>query len=583
MEELRKQWDKAWTLQEEKDLSLDSRKRQRLLALINQCYPEGARVLDLGGGAGLFALELKEAGHDVLVVDCSAVALSKASSRGLQVKQYDLQKIDYEEWEPESYDVVVANYILDAVFEPLAILRLIKIVLKPGGFVPMAVSRGPQCRPNSAWPLHNPLLDRDWIPVAMSALGEPLRAERHNGGSLSLTYHGEPPKQTLALCLMMWNEEPYMRKCIESVPYDELIVGVDDATDDKTYQISREYVEKAPIGGEVYYFDHMVPESRTYNFSQRRNEGFDKAKADWIIQIDGHEYLAFDPTSDSLEDSLQWAGEVDIFHVWMHRTGQAFHLPKMWRNNGKFKYVNAVHNILSAKSEDGVSPNQRYMLKDIHCYHEWEASKAEERAKQRDKGNIPGLMEEARKNPESERPWFFIGNAHLTNHEFDDAFEAYQKTLDLTEGKPWEGVYEVRYQCKLFQAKMMLHQGKKDEARKLLLPLPGENPDRAEHYIYLADIAARNDNWHESKRWLQLATHYEMPLSPMFLEEDMYGFELYDRLSVVCFYTYEYQQSFDYLRKSVDLMDRMTYLETKKEVFSRFVQIENALAEMMEE
>jgi ubiquinone/menaquinone biosynthesis C-methylase UbiE len=108
----------------------------------------GARVVDIGGGTGGFAVRLAGQGHAVTVVDPSPDALAALDRRadeagvaglvtGVQGDLADLEA----HVEPASADVVLCHGVLEVVPDPAAGLRTIARVLRPGGLLSLLVAQ----------------------------------------------------------------------------------------------------------------------------------------------------------------------------------------------------------------------------------------------------------------------------------------------------------------------------------------------------------------------------------------------------------------------------------------------------------
>jgi 2-polyprenyl-3-methyl-5-hydroxy-6-metoxy-1,4-benzoquinol methylase len=103
------------------------------------------RVLDVGGGSGMFAVPLARLGHDVTVVDPSADALATLQRRaetagvgervrGVQGDGDLLHEVLGTTAGPEgSYDVALCHSVLEVVDDPAATLSQIAAALRPGG------------------------------------------------------------------------------------------------------------------------------------------------------------------------------------------------------------------------------------------------------------------------------------------------------------------------------------------------------------------------------------------------------------------------------------------------------------------
>jgi SAM-dependent methyltransferase len=108
------------------------------------------RVLDVGGGSGMFAVPLARLGHDVTVVDPSADALAtlgrRAGTAGVGERVRGLQGDGdlLHEVLPavggDGYDLALCHFVLEVVDDPAVTLREIAGALRPGGQVSVATA-----------------------------------------------------------------------------------------------------------------------------------------------------------------------------------------------------------------------------------------------------------------------------------------------------------------------------------------------------------------------------------------------------------------------------------------------------------
>ncbi|NEK84482.1 methyltransferase domain-containing protein [Blastococcus saxobsidens] len=106
------------------------------------------RVLDVGGGSGMFAVPLARLGHTVTVVDPSADALATLSRRaqndgvGERVVgvQGDGDLLHQVLADDDGYDLALCHWVLEVVDDPAATLRQIAGALRSGGQVSLAAA-----------------------------------------------------------------------------------------------------------------------------------------------------------------------------------------------------------------------------------------------------------------------------------------------------------------------------------------------------------------------------------------------------------------------------------------------------------
>jgi ubiquinone/menaquinone biosynthesis C-methylase UbiE len=108
----------------------------------------GARVVDIGGGTGGFAVRLAQQGHAVTVVDPSPDALAALGRRADEAGVADLvtgvqgDLTDLDTHIPAgSADVVLCHGVLEVVPDPAVALRSIAGVLGEGGLLSLLVAQ----------------------------------------------------------------------------------------------------------------------------------------------------------------------------------------------------------------------------------------------------------------------------------------------------------------------------------------------------------------------------------------------------------------------------------------------------------
>lgn len=95
------------------------------------------RILEVGCGSGLFLQELALAGYDVEGVDISATDVTYARERlGLRAFEGAVQDLPIEE---NRYDAVLLMSVLEHIPAPLDAARRVLRVLKPGGWIVLAL------------------------------------------------------------------------------------------------------------------------------------------------------------------------------------------------------------------------------------------------------------------------------------------------------------------------------------------------------------------------------------------------------------------------------------------------------------
>ncbi len=84
---------------------------------------------------------------------------------------------------------------------------------------------------------------------------------------------------TISICIICFNEEKNIRRCLESSKWAEEIVVVDSMSQDRTVEIAREYTDK-------------VYQREWPGYIDQKNFALSKAKNDWILSIDADEEIS---------------------------------------------------------------------------------------------------------------------------------------------------------------------------------------------------------------------------------------------------------------------------------------------------
>jgi methionine biosynthesis protein MetW len=103
-------------------LDADGARRDRIRFLFPE-IPEGLRILDVGCGPAADIDFLLHGSNEVHGIDIGDAALAVAEARGVVARRFDLMSNEPLPYATESFDMVIANDILEHVFDPASVLR----------------------------------------------------------------------------------------------------------------------------------------------------------------------------------------------------------------------------------------------------------------------------------------------------------------------------------------------------------------------------------------------------------------------------------------------------------------------------
>jgi S-adenosylmethionine-dependent methyltransferase len=119
---------------------------RRVLDAPGAFYEEHARIIDIGGGTGGFAVPLAELGHRVTVVDPSPDALAALGRRAMESGVTDLVvgiqgDVGDLDGLAGDADLVLCHGVLEVVDDPVTALSTIAAALRPGGVLSLLVAQ----------------------------------------------------------------------------------------------------------------------------------------------------------------------------------------------------------------------------------------------------------------------------------------------------------------------------------------------------------------------------------------------------------------------------------------------------------
>ena len=188
--------------------------------------------------------------------------------------------------------------------------------------------------------------------------------------------------------MVVKDEEGGLQRAVDSTKniVDEVIIGVDKNSSDKTLEIAKEI---ADVCYEYEWND---------SFADARNTYLGKATGDWILQLDGHEYVKkFQPI-----DWAKTAKQGDAVRVQIQmEDGATLKAERIFKNG--IKYLSKVHNYPDVKKpiidDEFLIMHDRFVQSD-------EVLKT--RHIQRDK-----MILENMENKDDVRSLYYVGRQHL--------------------------------------------------------------------------------------------------------------------------------------------------------------------------
>jgi glycosyltransferase involved in cell wall biosynthesis len=237
-------------------------------------------------------------------------------------------------------------------------------------------------------------------------------------------------KPSLALVMIVKNEEKGLERAILSCRdfVDEIVIAVDTSSTDKTEEIAKKYATT------LKYFDW------TDDFSEARNFAHEDVKSDWILFLDGHEYVKASP---KLAEHLALDCDGLLCTIEMEN-GAQFRNPRIYRNGVQFG--GAVHELQKMKN---VQPYIEFIVKHDRIGGQ-NISAAVERSAQRDDQVFRIMSLRLKKRKSDIRASFHLGLYFMGRSQYKKAIKYFNQYLRYSKNKPerWF-VFFNRAQCHL--------------------------------------------------------------------------------------------------------------------------------------
>ena len=214
-------------------------------------------------------------------------------------------------------------------------------------------------------------------------------------------------KNSITLAIIAKNEELGLEKAVSSCRdfVQEVIISVDSKSEDKTLEIAKKIADKVII----YEW--------TGSFADARNNIQKHVKTDWVLHLDGHEYVQ---SWSKLNEMLQ--KDVDsLFIKIIMESGFTFFFPRIIKK--EIEWQHKVHNTPKAKK------NMKYS--DFIIVHDRIQGQTENgkeiRKRQREEMILENLGPESKTDKKNIRANFYLGNLFLDQKQWKKAIPCYKK------------------------------------------------------------------------------------------------------------------------------------------------------------
>ncbi len=297
-------------------------------------------------------------------------------------------------------------------------------------------------------------------------------------------------KVPVSVCIIAKNEEKYLEGCLKHLlPYGFEIIVTDTGSEDRTKEIAAKYASK------VLDFEWID------DFSAARNFCAQHASNPWILSLDCDEYVNSIDVKGMrilMQKFPRYVGNIDLANLVIDENGEqrvTIENVSRFYNRNFYTFINAVHEQLVPVKDHTIYQYPQFLLPMEVVHHGYNITGEEMVKKQ--KRNLQLLEKAIEKNPEDSYSWFQIGQSRFVLKQYEEAVDAYEKSLAL---KPETNRYFVEVAVESL-SKAYLNVRKKKESLELLK----QYEDIYKSAKFMFALAA---SYMENEQPLQALLHY---------------------------------------------------------------------------
>ncbi len=318
----------------------------------------------------------------------------------------------------------------------------------------------------------------------------------------------------ITLCMVLKNEAKTIRHAVESVMpvLDKALISIDEATTDKTKEEIEKVSWTVPLTLTTHKFEN--------DFSKLRNSLLERVNTDFVLILDGHEYI--DPNSlmyiEELKSDTKNEKKYDIFDfnvIDMNIQNVMFQQPRLFRNHIRYEFP--IHNLIS-------QTDHRIAMPQIYLYHNQPDPRLKERQAQRQKMNIPGLLHKV-KMTRDPRSMFYLANTYFELGDFDSALLWHKKYQKVTK------FHAEKYSSKIYVATIYDKKKKYKECEEVLLSCFEDNISLNAHLLALGELKFKVENYAKAAEYFRMATSYKQPYRYLIINKTHYTWYPWLRLA----------------------------------------------------
>lgn len=326
-------------------------------------------------------------------------------------------------------------------------------------------------------------------------------------------------KKTICLNMIIKDESPVIRRCLESVkPIIDYWVIVDTGSTDGTQEIVKEFMKDIP--GELH-------ERPWKNFGHNRNEALSlaKGKGDYVLIIDADETLDYKPgfTLPPLQ--------MDFYYIMTEFGGTNYVRNQLIKNSLNWKWVGVLHEVLCC---DEAFTCQTLPL--IANFVRPDGNRSTDPLKYHKDAK---LLEDAMlEEPNNTRNQFYLAQSYRDAGENEKAIENYKKRIAM--GGWDEELFWSYLQIGILQERL---NKTPDEIRRSYSVAYESRPSRIEPLYRLAYYNRSLNDFEGAYQASKKGIHIKNSKDLLFVEKWIYDYALLLEYSIAAYWTNRFHEA----------------------------------------
>jgi len=353
-------------------------------------------------------------------------------------------------------------------------------------------------------------------------------------------------RPTLAFATMCKNEEHIIGTVLDAVaPYIDYLVVADNGSTDRTLEIVQEFMNKTGIPGEIH-------NDEWYGFDKNKNMMMEYVfgKTDYVLHLDADDILTGD-FSFTFDDV-----GFDNYYMMMKRGTSTWKATVIYNNNFHWRFCGVAHTIIKCLEKPngitsfGMTNRGFYISGEGIGSRAFDPKKYYHDAVKLEKQFWDTLIDDP--DDLNMRSAFYTAQSYMDSDMPEEALKWNTMYMKLNGG--WiEEKFEAQMRISLCMMKLNYSHDRIIQEMERAISM---FPDRAEPNYHIGAFCNRIGRHQEAYTYLTKALSIDINKVKekyiLFVDQEAYGKNLYDELSVACFWTDRYQEGLNYLNQIID-------------------------------